>query len=136
MIGTQIDALMAENQTALSALAQQQNMMVGRSFLNECLNPSIAGHRYVETIAAIYSLSFEGTLFSVLVRERAGIDCSDGIAELIASLDDGEALVCWTQQQDLDVFLINYDEPLRGGSPVVERLMEQLQIKFLHQLRE
>ena len=126
LIGTQIDALIAENQTALSALARQQNMMVGRSFLNECLNPSIAGHRYVETIAAIYSLSFEGTLFSVLVRERAGTDCSDEIVDLIISLDDEEALVCWTQQQDLDVFLINYDEPLQGGSSVVEQLMEKL----------
>lgn len=126
LIGSQIDELLAENESRLNALTRQQHLMVGRSFLNECLRSLPEAQRYVETIAAIYGITFEFSSFCMIVRERACTDYGNRTLELLMTADEDESFICWTQRQDLDVFLINFDQPEGDAPSAVQRLTEQL----------
>lgn len=110
LISTQVDDLLQENKQALDALARQQNMMIYRTFLNECLKFHQTDSRDVETIAAICGLSFENSYYIIVVRERSGSDDSARIISLLEGMEDADNLICWTQRQDLDVILVNYDD--------------------------
>lgn len=110
LISAQVDDLLQENKQALDALARQQNMMIYRTFLNECLKFQQTESRDVETIAAICGLSFENSYYIMVVRERSGSDDSAGIISLLEGMEDTDDLILWTQRQDLDVILVNYDD--------------------------
>lgn len=108
-INRQIDDLLEENKNALEALAKEQNRMICRTFLNECLKFTQKENIEVEAIAAICGIAFENDLYTVIVRERG---TSDYASDISAMLDETEAdahIILWTQKQDLDVLLINYD---------------------------
>lgn len=115
-ISRQVDDLMQDNKNALDALARQQNRMIGRAFLNECLKFTQADSRDVETIAAICGISLENRYCTVLVRERSGQDYSSNMIAVLDALENEDDLIIWTQKQDLDVLLLNYDD---------ERIVEQ-----------
>ena len=121
-IGKQIDDLLQENRNALDALTKEQNRMIGRTFLNECLKFTQKEHIEVEAIAAICGITFENGLYLVILRERGASDYASDIAAAIDETEDDENVILWTQKQDLDVLLLNYDE-----QTVVERVMHALQ---------
>ena len=113
-IESEVDRLLLENKRALGALTKQQERMVCRSFLDECLKISDAGGANVETLAAIYGLSFEGDTFTLILRERAGDDYSNRVIEFLDRCTRADVWVGWTQKQDLDVFVLNYDQEQPG----------------------
>ena len=120
-IDQQIDDLLKENKNALEALSKQQNRMIGRTFLNECLKFTQKENIEVEAIAAICGIAFENGLYMVIVRERSTSDYSSNISAALDETEDDENLILWTQKQDLDVLLVNYDD-----DAVIRRLTEAL----------
>ena len=120
-IDQQIDDLLKENKNALEALSKQQNRMIGRTFLNECLKFTQKENIEVEAIAAICGITFENGLYMVIVRERSTTDYSSNISAVLDEIEDDENLILWTQKQDLDVLLVNYDD-----ESVIWRLTEAL----------
>lgn len=120
-INQQIDDLLLENKNALDALTKQQNRMIGRTFLNECLKFTQKENIEVEAIAAICGITFENALYTLVVRERSASDYASNISAALDETEDDENVILWTQKQDLDVLLVNYDEPI-----VVEHVLEAL----------
>lgn len=120
-IDQQIDDLLQENKHALEALSKQQNRMIGRTFLNECLKFTQKENIEVEAIAAICGIAFENGLYMIIVRERSTSDYSSNISSVLDETEDDENLILWTQKQDLDVLLVNYDD-----EAVILRLTESL----------
>ena len=120
-IDQQIDDLLQENRNALDALTKQQNRMIGRTFLNECLKFTTKEHIEVEAIAAICGITFENGLYLVIVRERGASDYASNISAAMDETEDDENLILWTQKQDLDVLLVNFDE-----TSVVDRVLAAL----------
>ena len=108
LISGQIDELM-ESHHMLNALVRSQNMMIGRSFMNECLKSDATDRRDVETIAAIYSLSFEKDHFVIIACESANNDFIDKTIEYLNKTEEDTLGVCWTELMGLDVFLVNYN---------------------------
>ena len=108
-ISKQVDDLIQDNKNALEALEKQRNRMISRTFLSECLKFTQKETRPVETIAAIYGVSLENRFYSVLVRERSGLDYSSDMLEVLDEIENENDLICWTQKQDLDVVLLSYE---------------------------
>ena len=121
-ISQQIDDLLQENKNALDALTKEQNRMIGRTFLNECLKFTQKEHIEVEAIAAICGITFENGLYLVIVRERGASDYASSISAVMDETEDDDNMILWTQKQDLDVLLVNYD-----AEGIVERVLEALQ---------
>ena len=120
-INQQIDDLLQENKNALDALTKQQNRMIGRTFLNECLKFTQKENIEVEAIAAICGIAFENGLYLVILRERGASDYASDISAAMDETEDDENMILWTQKQDLDVLLVNYDE-----QTIVDRVLAAL----------
>ena len=108
-IDQQIDDLLEENKNALEALAKEQNRMICRTFLNECLKFTQKETIEVEAIAAICGITFENGLYMVIIRERGTTDYASDIVTVLDETESDEYIILWTQKQDLDVLLVNYD---------------------------
>lgn len=120
-IDRQIDDLLEENKNALEALAKEQNRMICRTFLNECLRFTQKDTIEVEAIAAICGIAFENDLYMIIVRERSASDYASDISAVLDETEADEHVVLWTQKQDLDVLLVNYD-----GTQAIDRVAESL----------
>ena len=124
-----IDELSHESQEALISIAQQKHRLVVSAFLNECFNLHAASQQTVTNLAAIYDLSFENTNYVLIVQERTNEYHSKDIMDLLENWDNDAAAIYWTQQNDLDVFLINFDLDDDGNVPY-RAFLEQLQPYF------
>lgn len=120
IIAQQVDALLQENKLALTALSRRQKMMARSDFLRDCLKFSGGEQRDIETLAAIYGISFENDTFLLVMREQSGMDYTAGTLALLDQIEDEQASICWVQQRDLDVFLLNYDAA-PDGQPTLAR---------------
>ena len=114
-IERQIDSLLEENRQSVEQLERQREMMVRRTFLSEALKTGTLVQRDIEVIAGFYGLEFDNERYVIIVRERAGEDYSDKILRYLSEFEETPAILCWTQQQDLDVFFLNYDLVARNG---------------------
>ncbi len=152
-IDRQIDDLLEENRNALEALAKEQNRMICRTFLNECLKFTQKENIEVEAIAAICGIAFENDLYMVIVRERGTTDYASDISAVLDETEADEHIILWTQKQDLDVLLVNYDstdsirrvaESLKNHSGAQTRIVsgepsknpEQIRTMYLDCLRQ
>lgn len=114
-IEQQIDTLLTESRQSVEQLEKQREMMVRRTFLSEALKMGSVVQRDIEVIAGFYGQEFDNERYVIIVRERAGEDYSDKILRYLSEFEETPAILCWTQQQDLDVFFLNYDLVARNG---------------------
>lgn len=127
-IEDQLEELYRENQETLSSLARQRSVAIMRAFLNECIKPTTAEPQPVEHIAVYYGLDFENSEFMIVIRERGESDRSDRVIDLMYKWENEPITICWTERQNLDIFLLNFDLQLSSH--------EAPEQAFLLQLRE
>ena len=126
LIDHQIDNLLEENRHTVDSLVAQQNMMIRRTFLSEALKFGNTYQRDIEVIAAFYQQKFENEKYVVVIRERAGQDNSTSILAYLEEVSEKDSILCWTQIQDLDVFMLNYDDVPRGQQDDLALLLQML----------
>ena len=61
-----------------------------------------------EDIAAVYGISFENSIYRIIAKQCGAGDSEEAVTSLLLKLSDA-VTVCWHRQQDVDVFLLNYD---------------------------
>lgn len=107
VINTAIDELLKE-QGSLSILSKQQQLIIARAFMTELLQGNPLSKKNPEDIAAVYGISFENSNFCIIARKCGSNDPEEAVASLLLKLSDTVS-VYWHRQQEVDVFLLNYD---------------------------
>lgn len=107
VINTAIDELLKE-QGSLSILSKQQQLIIARAFMTELLQGNPLKKKRPEDIAAVYGISFENSIYRIIAKQCGAGDSEEAVTSLLLKLSDA-VTVCWHRQQDVDVFLLNYD---------------------------
>ena len=107
LIDAGIDRLF-EKRNEISTVARQQQILIGRTFLNELLFGEPSNQNQPETLAAIYGLTLESAQSMFVVRERSS-DAGGMIPDCMLSSADDTLQAFWTERNHTDIFLFHYD---------------------------
>ena len=128
-IGDQIDKLVEANLNAVKA-SEEQMKTIRSCFLQELLKKNNCTEKDIEVLSALYGLSIENTMFSLVVAwnaqgengTRLDREKIDTFLKLATDNDfDDDFVVYWTQVEHMEVFLCNYENRTRAQQgPVLE----------------
>ena len=116
-IGEQIDKLVEANLNAVKA-SEEQVKTIRACFLQELLKKNNCTEKDIEVLSAMYGLSLENTMFSLVVAwdalgekgKRLDQEKVDGFLKIATDNDfDDDFVVYWTHVDHLEVFLCNYE---------------------------
>lgn len=105
----QMDELNHENQEALMCIQQQKQQHLVSVFLNECFKSNAKNQQSVSTLVKTYDLSFENTHFVIVLQKWSERLPRVDLVNLVEEWEDDTLSVYWTQEAELDLFLLNFD---------------------------
>ena len=97
-----------QRQSELLTLANQQQIMINRSFLHEFLFQNPSFRKSAETIAAFFGFSLDGGEFRVAASRRAPDTENMEIEKILSEWSD-RLDIYWTEENSIDIFLLNYE---------------------------